>query len=259
MMYSLIQRKESPISKRDWLTIPWQDGNKSVEQMVFDQGLALGSLFERADAAFRSAPDLVGLLNIFQECVTLENQTENLLKDYITTLRLFSDGEMPMSLHWMLNAALLPTKPPELMLCITVVSIQLGACATGVDVWNDLRPYCDPSTPPEAMNGLALALESKRRPLAKVLTHLTKSYLLVKTGAMGAARIVFALRLARAELTLDDAEFGICQELLARFNGEAWQFGVPIDPRNNSAAKQSSIMHSEQTPLKLYEIPFEKE
>lgn len=49
MIESVITRRTSFLGEQAWLTKPWRDATKSLEQQLYDYGFLLASLFKRAD------------------------------------------------------------------------------------------------------------------------------------------------------------------------------------------------------------------
>lgn len=230
MVQSLLDRKASLLSQPAWLTVPWEGVEKSVEQFIFDRGLILGALYEAADVARRKPDDAVEMTEIMQNCSTLDRDIESLLSAIYSTFATKCALSAAIGLSHSDSKSGDSRTSAQLLLHITALSLQLGACVTGSDTYSLLErsSEVDCIFAEISMRTLASTLGARLVPLARHIAYLSQNYLLVKTGAMGAARLVFALRLAKDQLTSEDSARAMCDDLLERFGGKAWQLGVIV-------------------------------
>lgn len=234
MMQSLLCRHASPLSQPEWLLDPWQGVAKSIEQQVFDHGLNLGYLFERADWLVRAGADQWQVAHHARECLELAASLRKLSALHLPTASAGSCDSSKKTVEGGLAAA-----PAEVMLSITSLAIQLGACVTAADVdckaSNALTTSGSaPALAPVVATTIEAETPKPQHMLAKRIVDLVSTYLSPHARSVGAARLVFALRLARDQLAANGKALMQCEALLQRLGGQAWQFGALLDPATST-------------------------
>lgn len=227
MMRSLLHRRASVLSEPAWLEEPWQGVEKSLEQQVFDCGLILGAVFERVDRVSRgeSSGNVSLAQQTLEECLNLETILQGLQTRYFS--QLFIEESTCAEQEEVLDAACLATRPPssssQLLLGVSILGFRLGALDTAGELSGQVCLKM------RFLDSIA-TLRAKKRQLAKIVVRCVAQYLSTKIGAMGAARLVFALRLASKQLNEQDEDFTDCQKLLERLGGSAWTLGTLVTP-----------------------------
>jgi hypothetical protein len=225
MMRSLIGRRYFPLSEREWREEPWRDTVKTVEQQVFDHGLQLGALFEHVDRLMPSSPcDQQAAYGVLKNCLTIEANLQCLADEYLPWLQVDrTDGVVETGLMTPDSNYLQAPTSGELLLAISLLGIQLGAFHTAITLVNSF--YCGSATLVQVMT-----MQPKAKALAVAAVRAISQYLSTRKGAVAAARLVFTLRQALNQLDPGEEDCSVCQELLARFGGENWQFGAVVMP-----------------------------
>ncbi|KAK4579865.1 hypothetical protein LTR86_000066 [Recurvomyces mirabilis] len=224
MVQGLVYRQRSFLCETQWMNLPWRTVGKSFEQLVYDQGLLLGEVFEAVDMC-SSNPNLSARSSILLErCFHIIKQTEDLHHQiYQPSMIDCSDttGSAVSS-----NAE--KNDSHTLLLQITNLGIQLGAYTAACQV---LSTCNRPSKRNHAYDDLAQNGHSKYKLLqnATLLVDLASRYLTAQNGPIGVAKLVFALRQARSVLLDDFVAWQECGKLLGRLGGDAWRLGQQVD------------------------------
>lgn len=227
MMRSLLHRRSSFLSEPAWLEGPWQAVEKLLEQQVFDCGLILGAIFERVDCILKegSSGHVALARQTVEDCLNLEATLQSLQAAYFT--QVFTDKPVCGGEGKALDVTRLATRPPsssrQLLLGVSILGFRLGALDTAGDISEQACPYL----------GLLESIEvlmAKKRQLATIIVRCVAQYLTTKVGSIGAARLVFALRLASKHLNAQDEDFTHCQKLLEKLGGSAWTLGALVTP-----------------------------
>lgn len=235
MLQHLLARKASVFSQPAWLNEPWQDVDKSVEQSVFDNGLRLAALFERCDVAAQRHSEVSEAIELFGECTELYDRLQILHQEHIAP----GVAVAPLPVAASSGVA----NPAAFMLSITALGIQLGAYGSACDI---LRRVIEPSitaleisdTNSESVRIITQRtshLIAKRRALAQLIIRSVELCSNEGLGAMGAARVIFSLQLAKQQFQPAEPEFERCQILLRRLDGRTTRFESML--RSNRSSK----------------------
>lgn len=218
MFQHLASRKTSFLSEREWISAPWQDSSKSVEQMVFDNGLLLADIFERCDKITSTSSGMLHAEALLHDCVTIFEDTETLLREHIRSAIGYDLENSPGHDGESLGVR----NPAALLLSITAEAIKLGACDSAKRILFQAGPQClakgDIRTNVEMMVKASF-------PLAVRILEDISSCKTLRIGGMGAGRMAFALRLALSQFQPGSFEYAKCQRLIGKLKGEGDRSG----------------------------------
>ena len=232
MMQHLMARKACVFGQRAWLEDPWAGVAKSVEQQVFDHGLRLCAIFETCDVALQKGSTNSNLIKLFADSIDLYDGIQRLRKQYIAEAVTVDLDSGPGSGGDTLTA----NNPAGLLLDITAMGIRLGACASACDIFGRMSDT--------SVGGLdigesdfeascrrivtAVSLFQACSTLAREIVRSITTCIVERVGSMGAARMIFALRLAMQTLQSSDPAFEEAAALMQRLSGQTSRFGALI-------------------------------
>jgi hypothetical protein len=218
MLQHLMSRRACILSQPEWLTAPWHGCEKSIEQQVFDNGLRLATAFEGCDLLKRGASDSESVINLFEECVEIYKNTVQILDTITPSVAVDLDSCSGEDFD-----ILIVRNPAALLLSITALAIKLGACDTACSL---LPVMGFQQSDLDSIPAGAEALFEDIVPTAKQIVNSVATCVDQKAGGMGAARLMFALKLARPQLPSNSQELCQCDELMDRLSGLDGQFNA---------------------------------
>lgn len=259
MNYSLVQRTASIFGEQEWQEIPWVGTNKGVEQVIFDYGLRLGRLLERADTLSKKGDRyLSDVTALSDELVETFNGIQNLSDRYSSPG--VDSSRMVSAKDHNSQQATPAAGPTGLHLRVVALGIQLMACATGYAV--TLKATGPVTAAPESsiINPINPQLfdiqvckewfDNKRIALALEIYKTSIKYLSNGNAVMGASRVIFPLRLAFEHLEISSDEYIECRALLQKLEGKGMEF-IPALNRNESIASRIIRHRRSFTALKI--------
>ncbi len=212
MFKHLISRKACILSQHEWLTMPWQDCEKSTEQKVFDNGLRLAAAFEASDNLIITGSSPNHVLILLKECIAVYDAVSLLLEQITPSIAIDLEPG-PGSF----DEGLIVRNPAALMLSITALAIQLGAGDTACGILDVARTsaYLLPINTTSRL----LSIRDENRVIAEQIVDSVTTSVNQKVGAMGAARMVFALNLALHQFEQGSVQYADCRQLINQIQG----------------------------------------
>ena len=211
VLRQLIRRKGCILSNQKWLSIPWPNGHKSVEQQVVDEGLKLAAVFECCDRAALGVP--LDIRPMIAQCASIYNGIECLTAHFLQQMQTMHPGP---------KALCEPQDLAATLLHITALWIKLGACASVSFISSAPSNviYGMPKLPGGEFerssrvpkNGEIFAASC--RPTARLIICMAQSCFHCNVGAFGAARMVIAVQLAMEQFGTMESEFKECRVVL---------------------------------------------
>ena len=223
MLQHLISRKSCVFGEPEWLECPWQDVEKSVEQQIFDQGLKLTSVLETCDRAIEEGSPDVDLTQLFHGCVEIYDDTMQLQEQSVAPA---VDADLEGYGPRLDTDSMIARNPAGLMLQITALGVLLGACVSACDVYyriSCVRGIAFREMPGDMTERTTEFLFSRQK-IARRIIFSVRTCINERVGAMGAARMIFPLRLTIRQFQPTDPEMEECKALLQRLSGLANQF-----------------------------------
>ena len=209
-MQGLLQRRSVILSESEWLTEPWKDGTKSIEQIIYDYGLKVAGLFEKVDMLSKSDLDDAECLSVLRNCKSAQENIERII---IIDLIQLDD---------------LAT----LLLKIVALGIALGACTSGCEVYMRLISDYEMAHIDGETVSIGTSLCYRQRNLAKAIICSIKTYVAGMDNITCNAKLVFPLQQAMMQLSPGDVAFAECVAIRQKLDIETWQFGMLLRPMN---------------------------
>ena len=238
MMQGLLQRRSSSLSHIEWLVEPFLDEPKTVEQQVYDYGLILSGVFERVDALPENNLDTDLCMDIVRDCTEVQSGTERIITESLCLAH--PDGGTNSSASSGSESHVkqigdTPGETPALLLTLTAMGVQLGACASGCTAYfrliaqAHLQDIGEESSLATIMQ-MVKPLLHNRQVLAKTIFRLVTHYVRSNADVNSTARTVFPLRQAIKHLSQEDEEYAESATLMQRLTTKNWQFGPLLSP-----------------------------
>lgn len=233
MIQHLISRKACVFSQDAWLERPWQCAEKSVEQRIFDYGLRLTAVFEETDLATLESVESQTLIELFYKAVSIYHSVRDLYQEHIAEAT-SADRVIGPSLTTSFQRRSSPVAP--LLLTVTALGIQLGASISACEAFDQLKNHYPEFRVASEVEQEARILDENRESLAHEIVKFVQIGQNNRMGAVGAARMVFSLRLASAQFDSASDQYHTSQALIFQLMGRKNRFGAFFDRNDPSTA-----------------------
>ena len=256
MVQCIVQRRTSIFASAEWLSDPWCQLDKTLPQKVFDYGLLLGGIYERADQ-LSLAPNVhpQTQAKLLHDCASAFEGVQELLEEI--QVAVFDDPNSEV-LHLrdriLLKGHTLHSYPP---ICITGWAIQVALCATSFDIlsreWETAGPPIRnkqrTNIPAAQFRNDAFWIDETRMHLTRQILDSSSFFLFTGIGMDASSRLIFPLRTALEQFEQSSDEFSRCKALIAQLEQGLFQ-GSPELHRNESVA--CYINHCKATVARRY-------
>lgn len=250
MIQSLVAKKSSQFGRDEWLSEPWEDEEKGLEQRLFDQGFALGALFEQSEKMQEMAnglPKLETLISLLRSCNKLHG----------TLLDLEKEQSIPYEIQGSVQEQRGLLEGEEMAITQTLLAIQLCVTSMGNLVCSKLQDVmaCHPEIQTSTLMTLCNDVErhsnrASRLGLARKILGVVPQYLSSTQSVLGASRAILPLKCAFLEFGNSEIERRqVCRLLEQLTSNKGLRFSAAIDTSLVAAVTREELMQSNSEML----------